>query len=143
VNCKDKESKNAYFYELDKIVFETLLKANSVIIILDTSIKNNITTSITHVYSCSNFIKKILHHAINITITEAELFAIRCGISQATQFPDISSIIIITDSIHVARRIFDSTIHLQSIVISKNLRLYFNRHSDNSIKFWDYPSNNK
>jgi len=41
--------------------------------------------------------------------TEAELFAIRCGINQATQIPGTSRIIIVTDTLHVARRIFDST----------------------------------
>jgi len=73
VNCKDKESKNAYFCKLNKIIFKVSSKANSVIIILDASIKDNIATSIAYVYSCSNPIKKILYHTINITMTEAKL----------------------------------------------------------------------
>ena len=73
VNCKDKESKNAYFWKLNKIIFKVSSKANSVIIISDASIKDNIATSIAHVYSCSNPIKKTLHHTINITMTKAEL----------------------------------------------------------------------
>ena len=44
-------------------------------------------------------------------MTEAELFAIKCRISQVIQFSDISHIIIVTNSIHAAQRIFDSTIH--------------------------------
>jgi len=44
-------------------------------------------------------------------MTEVELFAIKCKISQAIQFPDISYIIIVTNSIHAAQKIFDSTIH--------------------------------
>ena len=83
-NRKDKERKNAHLCELNKIVFKASSKANSVIVISDTSIKNNTVTSIMHVHSCSNPIKKTLHYTINITMTEAELFTIRCRISQAT-----------------------------------------------------------
>ena len=84
INCKDKKSRNSYFCEINKIVFEVLSNANSVIVVLDASIKNNIVTSITHVYFYSNFIKKILYYTINITMTEAELFVIRYRISLAT-----------------------------------------------------------
>ena len=68
-------------------------------------------TSIVHIYSHSNPIKKTLHYAIDITSSEAELFAIRCSINQAIQFPEISCIIVITDLIYVAHWIFDLSIH--------------------------------
>jgi len=38
-----------------------------------------------------------------------ELFVIRCGINQATNSTGISKIIIITNSIHATRNIFDSS----------------------------------
>ena len=82
-------------------------------------------------------IKKTLHQAINVTTTETELFAIRCGISQAIQVSNISYIIVIINSIHTAQNKFDSTIYpfqLQLITISKNLRLFFNKYSDNFIE---------
>ena len=85
----------------------------------------------------------MLYHAINIISMEAELFTIRCGINQAVQIPGSFCIIIITDAIHVAQRIFDFSIHLyqlQSITISKDLQEFFNNHLDNSIEFWDCPS---
>jgi len=82
-NHKDKKSKNTHLYKLNKIFYKASSKANSVIIISDASIKNNVTTSIVHVHSYSNPIKKTLHHTINITTTKAELFTIRCRISQA------------------------------------------------------------
>jgi len=85
----------------------------------------------------------MLHHTINITSTEAELFALRCGINQAIQITDSSCIIVITDALHVAKKIFDPSIHpyqLQMIAISKKLQEFFNKHLDNSIEFWDYPS---
>ena len=119
---------------------------NSVIVISNASIKNNIATSIAYIHSYFNPVRKTLYQAINIITTEAELSVIRCEISQAVQIPDISYIIIITDSIHTAQRIFDSNIHLyqlQLITIFKDLKSYFNKHSNNSIKFWDCPSNKK
>ena len=73
---------------------------------MDTSIKNNITTSIIHIHVCNKPIIKTTHHVINITTTKAELFAIRCGINQATNIPDIAQIIVITDLLHV--RVQDS-----------------------------------
>ena len=51
------------------------------------------------------------HHAINISTTEAELFAMKCGINQAVGIPYIKHIIIITDSINTAKKIFDSSLH--------------------------------
>ena len=52
---------------------------------------------------------------MNITTTEAELFAIRYGINQATDIPSISRIFVITDLLHTTRRIFDSSLYLFQI----------------------------
>ena len=78
-----------------------------------------------------------------VTSTEAELFAIRCGINQATNSNNITKIIIITDSIHAARKIFDSSVHpyqVQSAAILSELYNFFNCHKDNAIEFWECPS---
>jgi len=122
------------------------LSANIVIVVLDTSIRNNVATFITHIYSYSNPVKKTLHHAVNGTMTEAKLFAIRCGINQTIQITNVTHIIVITDFIHSVHYIFDPFIHSyqqQSIAMLENLRLFFNKHPSNIIKFWDYPSNTK
>ena len=81
------------------------------LVIMDASIKNNVATSISHIHIHNKPIVKMLHHAINITSTEAELFTIRCSINQATNLNDISKIIVVTDSIHTTRKIFDPTSH--------------------------------
>ena len=47
------------------------------------------------------------YYVMNISFTEAEIFAIRCGISQATQIQDVIRIVIVTDIILVAKKIFD------------------------------------
>ena len=53
-NHKDKESKKAYLCKLDEIFENTLI----IVIISDTSIKNNVATLILHVHSNFNSIKK-------------------------------------------------------------------------------------
>ena len=49
---------------------------------------------------------------INITITEAGLFAIRYGINQAVEMASINHIIVITDFLHTTHKIFDLLVHL-------------------------------
>jgi len=94
----------------------------------------------------SNSIKKNIHHAINVTSTEAELFAIRCRINQAVQIPDVSHIIVITDAIHSVRHMFDSITHpnqIQSIVIVQDLKMFFNKYTHTLIDFQNCQSNTK
>ena len=82
------------------------------LVITDASIKNNIATSISHVYIHNKPIIKTLHHTVNIMSIEAELFAIRCGINQATNSISISKIIVVMDAIYTARKIFNSLSHI-------------------------------
>ena len=102
--------------------------------------------SISHIHSSFNNIRKIIHHTINVTSTEAKLFAIKYGINQVIQIPETTHIVIITDAIHPAECIFDFSIHpyqFQSIAIVKNLRLFFLKHLINAIEFWYCPSNDR
>ena len=145
-NHKDNESKAAYLCKLDEIFSDASLDPKSVIVISNGSIKKNVATSISYAYCYPNEIKKTIHHTVNIISIKAELFAIRCEINQAIyisvnqtiHIPDAFHIIIITSAIHSALHIFDSTIHSyqqQSIIIAKNLRNFFLKHSENSIEF--------
>ena len=59
-----------------------------------------------------NMILKTVHHAMNVSSTEAKLFAIRYGISQTLYIRDIKQIIIVTDATHMAKKIFDSSNYL-------------------------------
>ena len=140
MNHKDIEVKNAYIHTLNKIFDVSLLNTNTILVISDASIKNNVATLISHVHSGQNILVKTIHHTINITSTEIELFLIRCGINQAVQIPNTKNIIIITDTIHAARWIFDLYFHLYqlySITISQNLRAFFNKSPNNLIAFWN------
>ena len=86
---------------------------------------------------------KMVHHTAFVTSTEAELFAIRCSINQVYSIENIFKIIIVTDSIHTARKIFDDKsnpyqIHL-TIVLHK-LQYFFSIGQENSVEFWECPS---
>jgi len=56
---------------------------------------------------------------------------------------NINHIIIITDSLHASRKIFNSLLHsyqIDSAAISWKLRSFFLKNSNNHIKFWDCSS---
>jgi len=112
-------------------------------VVTDASIKNNITISISHLHIANHSLIKTIHHAVFITSTEAELFAIRCGINQAYIKENMPKIIVITDSIHVAKKIFDSKSHpfqSHTMAIHSELHYFFNKNHKNFIEFWECPS---
>jgi len=77
---------------------------------------------------------------------EVELVAIRCGINQSINISSISKIIVITDSLHVVRKIFNLSIHLyqkHTVAILYELRRFFSNNINNSIEFWECPSQYK
>ena len=145
-NLVDKKEKdNIRVQELDNLVLQNSLPS-STLVVTDTSIKDNITTLVVHVHQANSPLIKTVHYAVFVTSSEAELFAMRCGINQACNKDNISKIIIITDSIHSAKRIFNSSLHpLQShsAAILSKLHLFFNKSQDNSIEFWECPSHLK
>jgi len=108
------------------------------LVITDASIKNNIATSISHIHSANQPLIKTVHHTSFVTSMEAELFTIRCSINQACTIKNVSKIIIVTDSIHAARKIFDSGSHpyqIHSAAILSELRTFFSSKESNSIEF--------
>ena len=94
------------------MIIEASFSQSIAIITSDANIKNDIATSISHMYISNQPLIKTLYHAAFVTSTEAELFAIKCGINQATSNNNISKIVIITNSIHIAKRIFNPSSHL-------------------------------
>ena len=107
---KDKDNK-AWSHQLDEMVLESSSSPLIAIIASDVSIKNNVTTSIMHIHTYNKPLTKTIHHTVLVTSTEVELFMIRCSINQAMNSNDITKIIIITDSIHAAQKIFDSSVY--------------------------------
>jgi len=120
------------------MVIELSLSLSTAIIVTDASIKNDIATSISHVHLTNHPVTKMLYHVAFVTSTEAELFAIRCGINQAYIKENVSKIIVITDSIHAAKKIFDASSHpYQSHVVAilSELHRFFAIKQSNSIEF--------
>ena len=109
--CNKKKNDKFHIHKLDSVVIELFLSQSIAIIAMDTSIKNNITTSISYTYISNQPLIKTIHHTAFVTSSEAELFAIRYGINQALSKKNVSKIIVITDSIHVAKNIFDTLSH--------------------------------
>ena len=107
-------------------------------IVTDASIKNDIVTSISHIYSANHPLIKMVHHTAFVTSMEAELFTIRCSINQAYIKENMSKIIIITNSIHAAKKIFDNKSHpfqTHTMAILSKLQHFFNKNHENSIEF--------
>ena len=116
---------------------------NTALVITDASIKNDIAISISHIYSANRPLIETVHHASFVTSSEAELFAIRCGINQACLLNNVSKIIVVMDSIHVAKKIFNTGSHpfqIHSAAILNNLQSFFIANDSNSIEFWECPS---
>jgi len=123
-NRKSAEAKKIHFLKLDKIIFNASTDPKIAIVILDVSIINQVATSIAHIHVYDFSIIKTIYHTVNVISTEAELFAIRCGLNQSIQLFKIEHIVVITDSIHAAKKIFDSLIHpyqVQTLVILKEI----------------------
>jgi len=146
VNCKNFKVRTAYQNKLKNIYSDSTNYHEIVLIISNASVKNNIVTLVSYIQRKHKIIMKTIHHAINVTSTETKLFAVRYNISQASQIPGITHIVIVTNTIPAAKRIFDMSLHPyqpHSIAIFSNLRRFFNKNSGNMISFWDCPSGNK
>ena len=97
--------------QLDEMTLQSSSSPHTAIVVTDASVKKDIATSISHMHIYNHPLTKTVHHAVYVTSTEAELFAIRCGINQACCKKDISKIVVITNSIHTAKKIFDNKSH--------------------------------
>jgi len=138
VNKNDKNPNKTRTQELDDMVLHYSSVPHLALVITDASIKNNIATSISHIHSANQPLIKTVHHTSFVTSMEAELFAIRYGINQACAIKNVSKIIIVTDSIHAARKIFDSGSHpyqIHSAAILSELHTFFLSKESNSIEF--------
>jgi len=128
LNRKSNDNIKSHLHKLNSIILQVSSDPHSVVVVSDTSIKNYIATSISHIYSHDSPVIKTIHYVVNISSTEAELFTIRCSINQATHLPNINHIFIIMDSIHTANRIFDFLPHsyqIHSVAISCKLEEFF------------------
>ena len=137
------KSNKLCFQQLDNMMLHSSSSPHTAIVVTDASIKNDIATLVSHIHIHDHPLIKMVHHAAFVTSTEAELFAMRCGISQTCSKENISKIIVVTNSIHVAKKIFDDKTYLYQIHITAILskfQQFFTTCQKNSIKFWECPS---
>ena len=140
--CNDYSFKK-HIQQLNVLAIEFSNSLTNALMIIDTSVKNNVAVPIAHIHVHNKPMVKTLHYTINVTSSEAEFFAIRCGIIQAVCSHEIFKIIIITNFIHAAKKIFNPSLHIfqkQAALILKNIREFFNCHHENVIEFWECPS---
>ena len=146
-NLASREKNNKkYYQQLDKLTLQLSSSPHIAIVVTDASIKKDITTSISHMHIHNHPLTKMVHYAVYVTSTEAELFAIRCGINQVCSKENISKIVIITNSIYATKKIFDSKSHLYQLhttAILQELHWFFAKDQNNSIEFWECPSHLK
>jgi len=143
VNKKGKNHIKIHGQELDDLTLYCFSESNTAFVISDASIKNDIATSVSHIHSVNQPLIKTVHHTSFVMSTKAELFTIRCGINQACSLDHINKIVVVTDSIHVDKKIFDFGSHpyqIHSAAILKELRSFFSSNKDNIIEFWECPS---
>ena len=81
VNWKDPGILTSHYNRLNDIYENSLINQDTMLVIVDASIKNNVAISISHMYRGQKIITKSVHYAMNITSMEVELFAIWCGIN--------------------------------------------------------------
>jgi len=146
LNRKSSHSVKSYLCNFDSITLQVSSDQHLVIVISDASIKNQVAISVLYIHIHDSPVIKTIHYVVNVMSMEAELFALRYSIKQAIHLPNIKHIFVITDFIHAAKRIFDLSLHLYQIhsaAISCELREFFKKDSNNSIGFWDCPSNCK
>ena len=110
---------------LDNLTIESSNNSLHTLVIMDAGIKNNITTSISHTHIHNKLVTKTIHYVVNIISTETKLFTIRCGINQTTSHNDVFKIIIVTDSIHAAKKIFNPLLNPYQIHTSSILKELF------------------
>ena len=121
------------FQQLNTLAIESSNTPTNALVVTDASVKNNIAVSIVHIHVHDKPLIKTLHHAVNVMSSEAEFFAIRYSINQAVISHAISKIIIVTNSIHAAKKIFDPSLHMlqkQVAFILKDLKGFFNCHHE-------------
>lgn len=142
VNQKDTNALQTHYNKLDNIYEDSPTNQDTIFLITDTSIKNNVTTSMSHVCQGHNIINRSIYHIMNINSVEIELFSIRYRINQAMKQQDALKIIVVTNAIPIAKCIFYSSIHLyqlHSIAILKSLRNFFKKNPNNLNSFWNCP----
>ena len=82
MNYRDKDAFNNQIHSLNKIINNFSSNTENILVIADTSTKNNVATLILHICFGCNILTKTIYYTTNVTLTKAKLFSIRYGINQ-------------------------------------------------------------
>ena len=131
---------------LDHLCQRASTDPSTLVVVTDASViplRNMQTISATHFWRLGKQVSSSKAPAGRTTALDAELFAIRLGVTKVTSF-NVKHIILITDSLSAARRAVDLAVHsgqAHSLAIICALRQFFTESPDQLIDFWDCPSN--
>jgi len=138
------------FYHLQNLdcAFKTLqMSSNNITIIANGGVKkSHIATAVAYVWFDNSVTQRLQVNSINVTSIEAKLMAICLGLIPTIEKENIYDIVIITDSIAVARKIFKSKVDpLQNmfIPVTSAVDSFFRKDSRNKIQFWFFPNKAK
>jgi len=136
-----------HLQNLDQAFRSSQTVPHNIAIIADGGIKKSqVATVVAHIWSENSIVQRLQANSINITSIEAELMAIRLGLIPAMEEENIHNIIIITNSIAAAKKVFESkTDSLQNMFILVTLAIdsFFRKDGRNKIQFWFCPSKAK
>jgi len=128
---------------LDRLHHEASFDPSTLVVVTDASVippRNMQAVSTIHFWRLGEQVSSSKTPARQATALDAELFAIRLGVTKVTSF-DVKYIILITDSLSAARRAVDALVHsAHSLFVVHVLREFFTQHPDTSINFWDCSS---
>jgi len=116
--CDKEKDDKSHAHQLDDMVLESSLSSFTTIIVSNVGIKNNVATSILYMHINNKTLIKTIYYVVHITSTETELFAIRYSINQAMNFDNVSKIIVVTNSIYVAKKIFEPSVYLYQVQLA-------------------------
>ena len=112
-NCSSLNNRNTHLESLDRLCLEASSSSSTLVVVTDASVippRNMQAVSAAHFWRLGHQVSSFKAPAGRPTAPDAELFAIRLGVSKATSM-DIECIILITDSLGSARRSVDPSVH--------------------------------
>ena len=123
------------------LAFEKTQKSSKdITVISDESVKSSgSATAIAHIWKDNKVIVRLKVHTSNVTPLEAELMAIRIGLTSAFESSEAHQILIITDALEAGKKIISSgDQHLQKSIIPivEKIQSFLGKNSCNSIHFW-------
>ena len=136
-----------HLQNLDQVFRSSQISPHNIVIIANRGIKKSqVATTVVHIWTNNSIVWHLQVNSINVTSIEAKLMAICLGLILAIKEENIHNIIVITDSIAAAKKIFESkTNPLQNMFILVTLAInsFFRKDNRNKIQFWFCPSKAK